>query len=306
MSTTTPTQPQTNDLVLNKVLANNEPAMVQPMVVETEVRTTKSDTDTEPQKSSSHQKASTKAPIDVTRCICELDHDDGFMICCDRCLVWQHCVCMQVNRRHIPEKFFCERCQPRSTDVARAKLKQRRWLKRQQQRRKLEAVEAGAKSKLIDIESNETRDDENNGSDEISSDSDVDGSVLSQAEVEFVNIETLAGAVDGQLDSEEMNRKQKPKKRSSKSTSQDFENALELTFASTENSLDSDSTMSGFTLASHLLQRSQKGKKQRTKSGSSDHSAGAYKKISRNQYSRQLVALQAQLQLAYLAATSSK
>ena len=23
---------------------------------------------------------------DVTRCICEMDHDDGFMICCDRCL----------------------------------------------------------------------------------------------------------------------------------------------------------------------------------------------------------------------------
>ena len=23
---------------------------------------------------------------DITRCICEMDHDDGFMICCDKCL----------------------------------------------------------------------------------------------------------------------------------------------------------------------------------------------------------------------------
>jgi hypothetical protein len=23
---------------------------------------------------------------DITRCICEMTHDDGFMICCDRCL----------------------------------------------------------------------------------------------------------------------------------------------------------------------------------------------------------------------------
>jgi len=23
---------------------------------------------------------------DVTRCICEMEHDDGFMICCDKCL----------------------------------------------------------------------------------------------------------------------------------------------------------------------------------------------------------------------------
>lgn len=173
----------------------------------------------------------------------------------------------------------------------------------------MEAAEAKAKARLIDIESNEARDDDSNGSEastDAGSDSDADGSVLSQAEEELVNIETLAGAVDGQLDSEEMNRKQKPKKRTSKSASQDCENAVELSIVSTENSLDSDSTsMSGFTLASHLLQRSQKGKKQRTKSASSDQNVDAYKKISRNQYSRQLAAVQAQLQLAYLAATTS-
>ena len=25
----------------------------------------------------------------VTRCICDFTHDDGYMICCDKCSVWQ-------------------------------------------------------------------------------------------------------------------------------------------------------------------------------------------------------------------------
>ena len=33
----------------------------------------------------------------VTRCICGFTHDDGYMICCDGCLVWQHVECMKVS-----------------------------------------------------------------------------------------------------------------------------------------------------------------------------------------------------------------
>lgn len=66
--------------------------------------------------------------IDVTRCICGMDHDDGFMICCDKCLVWQHIVCMDVNRKKIPDKFFCEKCLPRPINVAKAKFMQRKYL----------------------------------------------------------------------------------------------------------------------------------------------------------------------------------
>ncbi len=49
----------------------------------------------------------------VTRCICELEHDDGYMIACDECGVWQHIECMQVDPKHLPDNYLCERCEPR-------------------------------------------------------------------------------------------------------------------------------------------------------------------------------------------------
>ncbi|XP_036375947.1 inactive histone-lysine N-methyltransferase 2E-like isoform X1 [Megalops cyprinoides] len=57
---------------------------------------------------------------DITRCICGFTHDDGYMICCDKCSVWQHIDCMGIDRQHIPETYLCERCQPRSLDRDRA------------------------------------------------------------------------------------------------------------------------------------------------------------------------------------------
>nr|XP_054751781.1 inactive histone-lysine N-methyltransferase 2E-like isoform X1 [Lytechinus pictus] len=56
----------------------------------------------------------------VTRCICTFDHDDGYMICCDKCLVWQHVECMGLDRNNIPDVYFCERCEPRMVDQQRA------------------------------------------------------------------------------------------------------------------------------------------------------------------------------------------
>ncbi|CAF0717613.1 unnamed protein product [Brachionus calyciflorus] len=66
---------------------------------------------------------------DVTRCICEMDHDDGFMICCDNCLVWQHIACMEVNKKKIPDKFYCEKCDPRVVNAQRARQIQEKYLK---------------------------------------------------------------------------------------------------------------------------------------------------------------------------------
>ncbi|XP_036149895.1 uncharacterized protein LOC105839571 isoform X2 [Monomorium pharaonis] len=62
----------------------------------------------------------------VTRCICDFEHDDGYMICCDRCLVWQHVDCMGIDRSNIPDEYLCERCRPRRVDRQRARALQMR------------------------------------------------------------------------------------------------------------------------------------------------------------------------------------
>ncbi|XP_054016683.1 uncharacterized protein LOC128897055 isoform X1 [Hylaeus anthracinus] len=62
----------------------------------------------------------------VTRCICDFEHDDGYMICCDRCLVWQHVDCMGIDRSNIPDEYLCEICRPRRVDRQRARALQMR------------------------------------------------------------------------------------------------------------------------------------------------------------------------------------
>nr|XP_058960412.1 inactive histone-lysine N-methyltransferase 2E-like isoform X1 [Pocillopora verrucosa] len=67
----------------------------------------------------------------VTRCICEFDHDDGYMICCDKCCVWQHIECMGISSDAVPENYLCDQCQPRTLDRERARAIQER--KREEQ-----------------------------------------------------------------------------------------------------------------------------------------------------------------------------
>lgn len=68
----------------------------------------------------------------ITRCICDLTHDDGYMICCDKCSAWQHVDCMGIDRQNIPEEYKCELCQPRSIDKQRARHIQLQKRKEQQ------------------------------------------------------------------------------------------------------------------------------------------------------------------------------
>lgn len=51
---------------------------------------------------------------DIIRCICGLYKDEGLMIQCDKCMVWQHCDCMGVNSD--VEHYLCEQCDPRPVD----------------------------------------------------------------------------------------------------------------------------------------------------------------------------------------------
>eukprot|EP00794_Sanderia_malayensis_P006222 gene6222-6938_t len=62
----------------------------------------------------------------VTRCICGFSHDDGYMICCDRCGTWQHIECMGIKSDSVPDNYLCDRCEPRTLDVERARAIQRR------------------------------------------------------------------------------------------------------------------------------------------------------------------------------------
>lgn len=62
----------------------------------------------------------------ITRCICGFNHDDEYMICCDRCSVWQHVDCMGLDRSRIPDTYLCEQCHPRRVDRHRARVLQAR------------------------------------------------------------------------------------------------------------------------------------------------------------------------------------
>lgn len=52
---------------------------------------------------------------EVIRCICGLYRDEGMMIQCERCLVWQHCDCVKADSSF--EHYLCEICQPRPVDL---------------------------------------------------------------------------------------------------------------------------------------------------------------------------------------------
>ncbi|XP_044756994.1 histone-lysine N-methyltransferase ash1 [Coccinella septempunctata] len=51
---------------------------------------------------------------DIIRCICGMYHDEGLMIQCERCLVWQHCECVRADPA--APSYHCEICVPREVD----------------------------------------------------------------------------------------------------------------------------------------------------------------------------------------------
>ncbi|XP_019619104.1 PREDICTED: histone-lysine N-methyltransferase ASH1L-like [Branchiostoma belcheri] len=51
---------------------------------------------------------------DIIRCICGIYKDEGLMIQCEKCMVWQHCDCMRTTDD--VEHYLCEECDPRQVD----------------------------------------------------------------------------------------------------------------------------------------------------------------------------------------------
>lgn len=51
---------------------------------------------------------------DIIRCICGIPRDEGLMIQCERCMVWQHIECVKVEAS--VASYHCEVCVPRPVD----------------------------------------------------------------------------------------------------------------------------------------------------------------------------------------------
>ncbi|XP_057683198.1 histone-lysine N-methyltransferase ASH1L isoform X1 [Corythoichthys intestinalis] len=52
---------------------------------------------------------------DIIRCICGMYKDEGLMIQCEKCMVWQHFDCMRLETE--VEHYLCEECDPRPVDT---------------------------------------------------------------------------------------------------------------------------------------------------------------------------------------------
>ena len=108
-----------------------------------------------------------KPKAGATRCVCDLSHDDGFMIQCDCCTAWQHVVCFSLSKERLKSKeFCCEVCEPRNVDKNRAKAIQERKIKKEEEKKMKEREKRQRKknNKLKAMEGVQTSDHQNNES----------------------------------------------------------------------------------------------------------------------------------------------
>ncbi|CAG9760849.1 unnamed protein product [Ceutorhynchus assimilis] len=94
----------------------------------------------------------------VTRCICRFVHDDGYMVECDKCKVWQHVQCV-VKNRQIPDEYLCELCDPsKPVDRQKARSLQEQWIRERQPVETKIRKEAKLKENLRQKESSDSSD----------------------------------------------------------------------------------------------------------------------------------------------------
>ncbi|RCN51684.1 PHD-finger [Ancylostoma caninum] len=75
----------------------------------------------------------------VTRCLCEMQHNDEWMVECEKCNVWQHMKCMGLDPKKFNQNdtYLCESCKPRPL----------KWTKKQAQELQLKQLKAVAREK---------------------------------------------------------------------------------------------------------------------------------------------------------------
>ncbi|EYC11352.1 hypothetical protein Y032_0051g2163 [Ancylostoma ceylanicum] len=75
----------------------------------------------------------------VTRCLCEMQHNDEWMVECEKCNVWQHMKCMGLDPKKFNQNdtYLCEFCKPRTL----------KWTKKQAQELQLKQLKAVAREK---------------------------------------------------------------------------------------------------------------------------------------------------------------
>lgn len=62
----------------------------------------------------SHRSKCKDEEEDIIRCICGMPRDEGLMIQCERCMVWQHSECVKADVS--ADSYHCEQCVPRDVD----------------------------------------------------------------------------------------------------------------------------------------------------------------------------------------------
>ncbi|KAK4876057.1 hypothetical protein RN001_012479 [Aquatica leii] len=109
----------------------------------------------------------------VTRCICGFLHDDGYMIECDKCKVWQHVRCVIKSNKKVPDDYLCEVCDPnKPVDRGKARSLQQQWMRDNQEREAKLRKEA----RLREIKLKESMSDSDSSDGEV-----IGGSLLSKS-----------------------------------------------------------------------------------------------------------------------------
>ncbi|KHJ97068.1 SET domain protein, partial [Oesophagostomum dentatum] len=83
----------------------------------------------------------------VTRCLCEMQHNDEWMVECEKCNVWQHMKCMGLDPKKFNENetYLCEFCKPRPLKFTKKQaqelqLKQLKAVAREKERKMAEKL----------------------------------------------------------------------------------------------------------------------------------------------------------------------